>query len=128
VLCITKKFPLYIFYCHTLFGKLTFLVLEIFHKYDGFIYPKPAGGVSWVLSSGPEINDRRASFRTFFPKWRGFYVNSFDTIIQPAEALHSLECLVEGTSASRISTSGDIQRRTVDSQKLRLDEVGVTNL
>ena len=105
----------------------TFLVLEIFHKYDGFIYPKP-GAISWVFSTAPAISDRKAFFRTFFPKWSGFYVNSFDSKIELADALHSLECLVEGTSADRTSTSGLVERRIVDSQKLRLGEVGVTNL
>jgi hypothetical protein len=118
---------MYIFYCRRLFVKLTFLVLEIFHKYDAFIYPKPTG-MPWdrFFSSVYPIDDRRAFFRKFFPKWSGFHVNSFDSEIQPAEALHRLECLVEGTSTSRTSTSGCVERHIVSSDKLRLDEVSVT--
>ncbi|CAB4005379.1 Hypothetical predicted protein, partial [Paramuricea clavata] len=101
---------------------------KIFHKYDGFIYPKP-GGISWdrFFPSGSAMNDRRAFFRKFFPKWSGFYVNSFDDKIQPVQALQNLEYLVEGMSAVWTSTSGYSYRHTVDSYNLKLGEVGATS-
>ncbi len=109
--------------------KLIFLILETFHKYDGFIYPDPSPWslfVNW-LSPGSLLDDRRAFFREFFPKWSGFSVDSPDFKLQPVEALEQLQCLVEGISAV---WTVDITRRprcfNVGRRELRLWEVGVT--
>lgn len=105
---------------------ICFVVLEIFHKFDGFVYPERST-ISWdrLFSSGSPINDRQAFFQFFFPKWSGFYVDSFDENIQPVEALQNLACLVESTSVVWTSTSGVLHRHTVDSNnKLKLGEVG----
>ena len=111
------------FYSNKLFSKLFFVVLEIFHKYDGFVYPK-RGWVRNFFFYGSEINDRREFFRNFFPKWSGFYVDSFDDKIQLVEALERLQCLVNGTTSVWTSTSGNAENHPIDSQKLKLEEVG----
>ena len=77
-----------------------------------------------LFSSGSPINDRRVFFEISFPKWSGFYVDSFDENIQPVEALQNLACLVEGTSSVWTSTSKYPYRHAVDHTKLRLSEVG----
>ena len=105
------------------------LFLETFHKYDGFIYPEPS---TWdrltSFSSGPALDNRRAFFQEFFPKWSGFYVDSFDINIQPVKALQHLECLVDDISAVWTSdTTRSPYRRSVDYVKLRLSEVGACN-
>jgi hypothetical protein len=113
--------------------KLIFVVLETFHKYDGFIYPEPSTwpwSWSWgsFFSSGSAFDDRRAFFREFFPKWSGFYIGSFDPEIQPVQALEQLECLVEGISAVwTVDTTRNPRRFTVEYCKLKLSEVGVTS-
>ena len=113
-----------------MFFKLIFVILETFHKYDGFIYPEPSTW-SWPwdkwFSSGSALDDRRAFFREFFPKWRGFHVGSFDPKIQPVDALEQLECLFEGISAvwTVDSTTRNPRRSTVDLYRLNLSEVGV---
>jgi hypothetical protein len=73
------------------------------------------------------MNDRRAFFRRFFPKWSGFYVNTFDDKIQPVEALQNLEYLVKGISVFWTSSSGYPYCYTVASRDLKLWEVGVTS-
>ena len=73
------------------------------------------------------MDDRRAFFRKFFPKWSGFYVDSFDHKIQLAEALQKLQCLYEGISNVWVTTSGYYSCRAVDSHKLELGQVGVTS-
>ena len=110
-------------------AELIFVILETFHKYDGFIYPEPS---TWdrltSFSSGLELDNRRLFFREFFPKWSGFYVDSFDFIIQPVEALQQLECLVQDISLVWTSdTTRRPCRHSVEYGKLRLWEVGVTS-
>ena len=69
--------------------------------------------------------DRRTFFQTFFPRWIGFFVHSFDSEIQPVEALLKLDCLVEGISFLWTSTFGqDPYRYRIDSRKLNLGKVG----
>jgi hypothetical protein len=97
-------------------------VLEIFHKYDGFIYPKP-GTFSWIFSSVSVMSDRRDFFRIFFPKWSGFFINSFDEKIQPVEALEKLERLEEDVLVFWTSTSKYPRRHRVDNHGLKLWEV-----
>ena len=117
--------------------QLIFVILETFHKYDGFIYPEPSTW-SWAwdkldkwFSSGSALDDRRAFFREFFPKWSGFHVGSCDPKIQPVEALEQVECLVEDISAvwtvATTYTTRNARRRTVNYDKLKLSEVGVYN-
>ena len=109
-----------------MFFKLIFVVLEIFHKYDGFIYPKKGWARNFSFS-GSAINDRGVFFRKFFPKWSGFYVDSLDDKIQLVEALEKLQCLFTSTTSVWTSTSGISQNHPIDSQKLKLEEVGINN-
>jgi hypothetical protein len=112
-----------------MFAKLIFVILETFHKYDGFIYPEPSWSWPWdkLFPSGSALDNRRAFFREFFPKWSGFYIDSFDPKIQPVEALEQLKCLVEDISVVWVvDASRNPHRSIVDSYKLKLSEVGVT--
>ena len=78
-----------------------------------------------LFSSGSPIIDRRVFFEISFPKWSGFYVDSFDENIQPLEALQNLACLVQNTSNVWTSTSQySSYCHVVDHTKLRLWEVG----
>jgi hypothetical protein len=108
--------------------KLVFIVSETFNKYDGFIYPEPPTvSLQKFVSPGFLFDDRRTFFRIFFPKWSGFFADSFDSEIQPVEALLKLDCLVE--SISHVWTSSDfrnVDSFAVDSRKLKLWEVGLT--
>ena len=75
-------------------------ILEVLHKYDGFIYPKPS---SWSAKYAPNwyvsysaLKKRKAFVEEFFPKWTGFCVNNSSEIgIQPLEAVQQLQRLVE---------------------------------
>jgi hypothetical protein len=69
------------------------------------------------------MNDRRTFFQTFFPRWSGFYTESFDSKTQPVEALLKLDCLVEGISHVWTSTSRYPYCHYIDSTKLKLWEV-----
>lgn len=102
-----------------------FLVLETFHKYDGFIYPKSDGIFDRIFAPRPEVNDRRAFFRYFFPKWSGFHTDSYDDKIQPVEALQNLACLIENTIVVWTSNNGSSNRKDVDKSSLKIWEVGV---
>ena len=99
-------------------------MLEIFHKYDGFIYPKSGAVLDRFFSPGPAVKDRRAFFRYFFPKWVGFHADSFDDKIQPVEALQNLACLMENTMIVWTSTHGYSNRKVVDKSSLKIWEVG----
>ena len=96
----------------------------IFRKYDGFIYPKP-GIISWdrFFPTGSAMNDRRAFFKKFFPKWSGFCVDSFDKKLKLMEALENLDYLINGTSLFWTSTSKRPHCNPVDKQKLKLGKV-----
>jgi hypothetical protein len=109
-----------------MFAKLIFVILETLHKYDGFIYLQPPTWHSRFFSS-PFMDDRRAFFRQFFPKWSGFCVDSLDFDIQPVEALQKLQCLFKDITDVWISDTAQTPcHRAVDLTKLRLWEVGVT--
>ena len=102
------------------------VVSGIFHKYDGFIYPKP-GAISWdrFFPFGSAMDDRRRFFQKFFPKWSGFCLESFDEI-QPVEALKNLDKLVEDVSFFCTSVSEYPRRREVKSCALKIWEVSAT--
>jgi hypothetical protein len=74
------------------------------------------------------MDDRRTFFQTFFPRWIGFFADSFDTQIQPVEALSKLDFLVEGISFVWTSSGSgrDARRNRIDSTKLNLWKVGLT--
>ena len=79
------------------------------------------------LSSEPVMDDRRAFFRKFFPKWKGFREHSFDEI-QLVEALQNLQYLVEGMLIYCTRTSNHhFSRNHVDENELDLSKVGVTD-
>ena len=71
--------------------------------------------------------DRRAFFRFSFPKWSGFYVDSFDESVKPVEALQNLACLVESTSAVWTSTSRSPYRHDLRDNELKIWEASLTN-
>ena len=96
--------------------------LDVFHKYDGFVYPKP-GRLGRLVSSGSPMHDRRQFFKIFFPKWSGFCVGPFDKNIKPDEALKKLGRLVEGISTLWTSTSGYFRCNDVDKHKLSIEKV-----
>ncbi len=73
------------------------------------------------------MDNRRAFFRKFFPKWSGFHVYCFDDTIQPDEALQKLQRLVEDISDVHISDSDYPSCWTVDSNELNLREVCVAS-
>ena len=98
------------------------------HKYDGFIYPKPGLSLDRFFPFGSAIEDRKVFFLKFFPKWSGFHVESFDSKIEVAEALYCLDCLVDGITALMTSTSGRVERHCVDSAKLGLGKVCLTEI
>ena len=75
-----------------------------------------------------QYHDRRAFFRLSFPKWSGFYVESFDENINPVEALQNLAWLVEGTSNFWTSTSGFADCHHVRDYELRIWEASITSI
>ena len=101
----------------------------MFHKYDGFIYPKP-GKISLdrFFPFGSAIEDRKVFFLKFLPKWSGFHVDPFDSKIELEEALYRLDRLVDGITFLRTSTSGYVEHHRVDSFKLGLGKVCLIEL
>ena len=109
-----------------MFANLFVPVLEIIHKYDGFVYPKRGLSLDRIFPFGSAIEDRKVFFLKFFPKWSGFHVDAFDSKIRVAEALYCLDCLVDGITALITSTSKRVERHCVDSAKLGLEKVCLT--
>ena len=105
-----------------------FFILEIFTKHDGYIYPKP-GTISWdrvnMAFGQVQFHDRRTFLQFSFPKWSGFFVNSFDESIKPEEALQNLACLVESTSNVWTSTSGYPYCHSIRDSELRIWEASI---
>ena len=72
------------------------------------------------------MRDKEFFFQTFFPRWIGFCQDSFDSKIEPVEALLKLDSLVEGLSFVWTSTSyGHVARKPVNSGKPNFREVGL---
>ena len=107
-----------------------FHFIEVWHKYDGFIYPEPSSWskytTKWIFSDRP-FQKRRHFVEEFFPKWSGFYVNtSSDLGIQPLEALQQVQRLVKDISHVWTVDTTKIPRCLSVEHKLKISEVRIT--
>lgn len=77
------------------------------------------------LGQEHSIKDREDFFRLHFPRWKGFFVVSYDEKLEPVEALESLRLLNESQGGPEMLTSydGRWSKKNPDLRKLDLEKV-----